>query len=105
MTRRSRLTGQGVVAIEVEKVLAPVAKPWNRRGEKPFVILVVGVSSSADHTIGKLASKFSAGSARCAGRGRHVPRRRDRAAQIWGERNRFRSSRARGSDSQASPSR
>src|SRR5258708_37998339 len=51
-----------VVAAEVEKVLAPVAKPLEiDRTKKPFVILVVGVNGSRKTTtIGKLAAKLSA---------------------------------------------
>jgi fused signal recognition particle receptor len=51
-----------VVATEVEKVLAPVAKPLDiDETQKPFVILVVGVNGSGKTTtIGKLASKLSA---------------------------------------------
>src|ERR1700716_323505 len=51
-----------VVATEVEKVLAPVAKPLEIDGaHKPFVILVVGVNGSGKTTtIGKLAARFSA---------------------------------------------
>ncbi|MGF6311324.1 fused signal recognition particle receptor [Bradyrhizobium sp. i1.8.4] len=51
-----------VVATEVEKVLAPVAKPLEIDTTlKPFVILVVGVNGSGKTTtIGKLAAKFSA---------------------------------------------
>jgi len=50
-----------VVAAEVEKVLAPVAKPLEIDGaHKPFVILVVGVNGSGKTTtIGKLAAKFA----------------------------------------------
>src|SRR6185312_2963755 len=53
---------KSVVAIEVEKVLAPVAKPLAiDAAQKPFVILVVGVNGSGKTTtIGKLAAKFSA---------------------------------------------
>jgi fused signal recognition particle receptor len=53
---------KSVVATEVEKVLAPVAKPLAIDGtHKPFVILVVGVNGSGKTTtIGKLASKLSA---------------------------------------------
>ncbi len=52
---------KAVVATEVEKVLAPVAKPLAIDGaQKPFVILVVGVNGSGKTTtIGKLASKFA----------------------------------------------
>jgi fused signal recognition particle receptor len=51
-----------VVATEVEKVLAAVAKPLTIDGaQKPFVILVIGVNGSGKTTtIGKLASKFRA---------------------------------------------
>jgi fused signal recognition particle receptor len=51
-----------VVATEVEKVLAPVAKPLEiDAAKKPFVILVVGVNGSGKTTtIGKLAAKLSA---------------------------------------------
>jgi fused signal recognition particle receptor len=51
-----------IVAAEVEKVLAPVAKPLViDEAQKPFVILVVGVNGSGKTTtIGKLAAKLSA---------------------------------------------
>jgi fused signal recognition particle receptor len=51
-----------VVATEVEKALAPVAKPLAIDPTKaPFVILVVGVNGSGKTTtIGKLAARFSA---------------------------------------------
>ena len=50
-----------VVATEVEKVLAPVAKPLViDTARKPFVILVVGVNGSGKTTtIGKLSQKFA----------------------------------------------
>src|SRR6202045_4620304 len=50
---------KSVVATEVEKVLAPVAKPLQiDASQKPFVILVVGVNGSGKTTtIGKLAAK------------------------------------------------
>src|ERR1700722_4007230 len=53
---------KAVVATEVEKVLAPVAKPLIiDETKKPFVILVVGVNGSGKTTtIGKLAAKFAA---------------------------------------------
>src|SRR6476619_4484832 len=52
---------KAVVATEVEKVLAPVAKPLEIDAtKKPFVILVVGVNGSGKTTtIGKLAAKFA----------------------------------------------
>jgi fused signal recognition particle receptor len=53
---------KNVVAIEVEKVLSPVAKPLAVDTAKaPFVILVVGVNGSGKTTtIGKLAARFAA---------------------------------------------
>src|ERR1700716_1471019 len=53
---------KSVVATEVEKVLAAVAKPLEIDAvQKPFVILVVGVNGSGKTTtIGKLAAKLSA---------------------------------------------
>ena len=51
---------KAIVASEVEKVLAPVAKPLAVEGAKPFVILVVGVNGSGKTTtIGKLAARFT----------------------------------------------
>ena len=52
---------KAVVAAEVEKVLAPVAKPLAIGSGKPFVVLVVGVNGSGKTTtIGKLAAKLNA---------------------------------------------
>jgi fused signal recognition particle receptor len=52
---------KAVVAAEVEKVLAPVAKPLAIGAGKPFVVLVVGVNGSGKTTtIGKLAAKLHA---------------------------------------------
>ncbi len=52
---------KAVVAAEVEKVLAPVAKPLAIEGAKPFIILVAGVNGSGKTTtIGKLAARFRA---------------------------------------------
>jgi len=51
-----------VVAGEIEKVLAPVARPFAiDAAQKPFVVLVAGVNGSGKTTtIGKLAAKFRA---------------------------------------------
>jgi fused signal recognition particle receptor len=50
---------KAVVAAEVAKILAPVAKPLVIGGARPFVILVAGVNGSGKTTtIGKLASKY-----------------------------------------------
>jgi fused signal recognition particle receptor len=53
---------KAILAAEVEKVLAPVAKPIEiDASKKPFVILVVGVNGSGKTTtIGKLSARFRA---------------------------------------------
>src|SRR5215210_1568187 len=53
---------KAILAGEVEKTLAPVAKPLAvEQTKKPFVILMVGVNGSGKTTtIGKLAQKFRA---------------------------------------------
>jgi fused signal recognition particle receptor len=53
---------KAILAHEVEKTLAPVAKPLGiDRGRKPFVILMIGVNGAGKTTtIGKLAQKFRA---------------------------------------------
>lgn len=80
---------RGILAAEVEKVLAPVAQPLTIDAtKKPYVILVVGVNGSGKTTtIGKLAAKL-------AGEGKKVMLAAGdtfRAAaieqlQIWGSR-------------------
>jgi fused signal recognition particle receptor len=80
---------RGVLAGEVERVLAPVARPLEVEPDRaPFVILVVGVNGTGKTTtIGKLASRF-------ARDGRHVMLAAGdtfRAAaieqlKVWGER-------------------
>ena len=80
---------KAVVAAEVAKVLAPVAKPLLvDETKKPFVVLVIGVNGSGKTTtIGKLAARF-------AGEGRKVMLAAGdtfRAAaieqlKVWGER-------------------
>ena len=49
-----------ILAAEVEKIMAPVARPLAiEPGARPFVILVVGVNGSGKTTtIGKLAARF-----------------------------------------------
>ncbi|NGX97576.1 MAG: signal recognition particle-docking protein FtsY [Candidatus Afipia apatlaquensis] len=92
-----------IVGAEVEKVLAPVAKPLViDAAHRPFVILVVGVNGSGKTTtIGKLAAKLTA-------EGRKVMLAAGdtfRAAaieqlKVWGERNKVPVvARAQGSDS------
>jgi fused signal recognition particle receptor len=52
---------KAVVAAEVEKIMAPVARPLAIGHNKPFVVLVVGVNGSGKTTtIGKLAAKLHA---------------------------------------------
>jgi fused signal recognition particle receptor len=53
---------KAVVAAELEKALAPVARPLViDAGQKPFIVLVAGVNGSGKTTtIGKLAAKFRA---------------------------------------------
>ncbi|MGH6836728.1 MAG: signal recognition particle-docking protein FtsY [Methylocella sp.] len=52
---------KAVLATEIERALAPYARPLEiDRAKKPFVILVVGVNGSGKTTtIGKLAARFS----------------------------------------------
>jgi fused signal recognition particle receptor len=49
-----------LIAVEIEKILAPVAKPFAiDPANKPFVVLVAGVNGSGKTTtIGKLAARF-----------------------------------------------
>ncbi len=52
---------KAILAAEVERILAPVAKPLAVDAAKPFVILVVGVNGSGKTTtIGKLAARLAA---------------------------------------------
>ncbi len=51
---------KAVLAVEIEKVLAPVAKPLAVTA-KPFIVLVAGVNGSGKTTtIGKLAARYRA---------------------------------------------
>ncbi len=51
---------KGLIASEVEEILGPVAKPFvPDAGQKPFVVLMVGVNGSGKTTtIGKLAAQW-----------------------------------------------
>ncbi len=52
---------KALIAAEIEKILAPVAKPFTiDPARKPFVVLIAGVNGSGKTTtIGKLAARFS----------------------------------------------
>ena len=53
-------TVRQILADEIEKVLAPVARPLKLSQRRPSVILVVGVNGSGKTTtIGKIAAKFA----------------------------------------------
>lgn len=80
---------RAVLAAEVEKVLAPVARPLEIAGaNKPFVILMVGVNGSGKTTtIGKLAQKFSAeGKSVLLAAGDTFRAAAIEQLQIWGQR-------------------
>src|ERR1700741_5560896 len=80
---------KSVVATEVERVLAPVAKPLQIDASKaPFVILVVGVNGSGKTTtIGKLAARFSAeGKSVMLAAGGTFRAAASEQLKIWGER-------------------
>ena len=78
---------RAILATEVERALEPVAKPLViDPSRKPFVILMVGVNGAGKTTtLGKLSLSLQGrrplGD---AGGRRHLPRRRDRAAQGLG---------------------
>ena len=89
---------RAVLAAEVERMLAPVAKPLQLEGEhRPHVILVVGVNGTGKTTtIGKLAQQLRRrGQESHAGGRRYVPRRRHRPAQDLGRAHRRGGDRAR----------
>jgi fused signal recognition particle receptor len=80
---------KAVVAVEVEKVLGPVAKPLAiDSAHAPFVILVVGVNGSGKTTtIGKLAAKLAAeGRTVMLAAGDTFRAAAIEQLQIWGER-------------------
>ncbi len=86
------ITGQEISAIlaaEVEKVLAPVARPLTiDTARQPFVILVVGVNGTGKTTtIGKLAAKFrAAGHSVMLAAGDTFRAAAVEQLKIWGER-------------------
>jgi fused signal recognition particle receptor len=80
---------KAILASEVEKVLAPVARPLEiGSGVKPFVILVVGVNGSGKTTtIGKLAASLRAdGRAVMLAAGDTFRAAAIEQLQIWGQR-------------------
>jgi fused signal recognition particle receptor len=82
---------KAVLAAEIEKILAPVAKPLAIDGAaRPFVVLVAGVNGSGKTTtIGKLASRFSReGRSVMLAAGDTFRAAAIEQLQIWGERTR-----------------
>jgi fused signal recognition particle receptor len=80
---------RAVLGAEVEKVLAPVARPLViDAGKRPFIILMIGVNGSGKTTtIGKLAQKFSAeGKSVMLAAGDTFRAAAIEQLQIWGER-------------------
>jgi len=80
---------QSVLAAEVEKVLAPVARPLAiDAARKPFVILMIGVNGSGKTTtIGKLAAMFrAAGHSVMLAAGDTFRAAAIEQLKIWGER-------------------
>jgi len=80
---------RGVLAAEVEEVLAPVARPLEvDTAHKPFIILMVGVNGSGKTTtIGKLAQKFAAqGHSVMLAAGDTFRAAAIEQLQVWGER-------------------
>ncbi len=80
---------QAVLAAEVEKVLAPVARPLQvDAARKPFVILMIGVNGSGKTTtIGKLAAMFrAAGHSVILAAGDTFRAAAIEQLKIWGER-------------------
>jgi fused signal recognition particle receptor len=80
---------RAVLAAEVEKVLAPVARPLViEAGKKPFVILMIGVNGSGKTTtIGKLSQKLVAeGKSVMLAAGDTFRAAAIEQLQIWGER-------------------
>ncbi|MGV8853508.1 MAG: signal recognition particle-docking protein FtsY [Devosia sp.] len=80
---------RAVLAAEVEKVLVPVARPLEIiEGQKPFIILMIGVNGSGKTTtIGKLAQKFaSEGKSVMLAAGDTFRAAAIEQLQIWGDR-------------------
>lgn len=80
---------RAVLGAEVEKVLAPVARPLViDAGKRPFIILMIGVNGSGKTTtIGKLAQKFSAeGKSVMLAAGDTFRAAAIEQLQVWGER-------------------
>ncbi|WP_273510135.1 signal recognition particle-docking protein FtsY [Phreatobacter oligotrophus] len=79
---------RAVLAAEIEAVLAPVAKPLEVDGAKPFVVMVVGVNGAGKTTtIGKLAAKFRVeGRSVMLGAGDTFRAAAIEQLKVWGER-------------------
>ncbi len=87
-TRLSADDIRGALAHEVAAVLAPVARPFPINGQKPQVVLVVGVNGAGKTTtIGKLASQFkSAGKSVMIAAGDTFRAAAVEQLQVWGDR-------------------
>ena len=79
---------QEVLADEVEKVLAPLARPLEITGAAPFVVLVVGVNGTGKTTtIGKIAAQQAAAGKRVVmAAGDTFRAAAVEQLEIWGER-------------------
>ena len=79
---------KGLLASEIARILEPVARPMPLYGQKPQVVLVVGVNGSGKTTtIGKLASQFkAAGKSVVIAAGDTFRAAAVEQLQIWGQR-------------------
>jgi fused signal recognition particle receptor len=72
---------KALLADAITELLAPLEKPLVVGEFQPTVMMVVGVNGAGKTTsIGKLTRHLADADQRAAGRGRHLPRRRARAA-------------------------
>ncbi|MEK6204657.1 MAG: signal recognition particle-docking protein FtsY, partial [Amylibacter sp.] len=79
---------KGLLALEITRIMEPVAKPMPLYPKKPQVVLVVGVNGSGKTTtIGKLASQFrAAGKSVVIAAGDTFRAAAVEQLQVWGER-------------------
>ncbi len=79
---------KGLLAVEIARIMEPVAKPMPLYPKKPQVVLVVGVNGSGKTTtIGKLASQFrAAGKSVVIAAGDTFRAAAVEQLQVWGDR-------------------